>query len=365
MENVDSPRACKEVGKYQRKGMLAAGSSLGGLDLPRATRESLASIGNHGLSRSTWSNYRTAETMLRKCQGETGEDLELPLGTAQVLTFVDWLIHERGVKHRTIENYLAGIRQLHVVRGLSLPNLRAGVVGLVLTGKKNMETGRGKSGETEATRLPVTLNVMKLIKATVRKALWGKQGKLLMWAVCCLAFSGSFRVGELLAKEKEKFDPASTLLEEDVTVVSSSGGRKSVQVRVKWAKQDKAGQGFTVEVYETGSTICPVKALEKWWKTGPPRERGLPAFRETGGKAMTAKDFNKKLRELLGRHLDYKKGGITSHSFRGGVPSILGTLGYSDEEIKTVGHWSSRAFAHYTKLPRTRRRQMALDIKSF
>jgi hypothetical protein len=66
MENVDSPRACKEVGKYQRKGMLAAGSSMGGLDLPRATRERLASIGNHGLSRSTWSNYRTAETMLRR-----------------------------------------------------------------------------------------------------------------------------------------------------------------------------------------------------------------------------------------------------------------------------------------------------------
>jgi hypothetical protein len=242
MENVGSPRDCREVGKYQRKGMLAAGSSLGGLDLPRATRERLASIGNHGLSRSTWSNYRTAETMLRKCQGETGEDLELPLGTAQVLTFVDWLIHARGVKHRTIENYLAGIRQLHVVKGLSIPNLRAGVVGLVLTGKKNMETGREKSGETKATRLPVTLNVMKLIKATVRKALWGKQEKLLMWAICCLAFSGSFRVGELLAKEKEKFDPASTLLEEDVTIVSGPGGE---EICPGTSKMGKAGQGRT------------------------------------------------------------------------------------------------------------------------
>jgi hypothetical protein len=271
----------------------------------------------------------------------------------------------RKVKHRTIENYLAGIRQLHVVKGLDEPNLRAGVVGLVLTGKKNMETRARKVGEARGARLPVTLNVMKLIKATVKTAAWDKQEKLLMWAVCCLAFSGSFRIGELLAKESRRFDPASTLLEGEVAIVEGTGGKMSVQVQVKWAKQDKAGQGFAVEVYETGSAICPVRALQKWWAVEPPRERGLPAFREGGGNALTATVFNRKLKELLGKHLDYKKGGITSHSFRGGVPSILGALGYSDEEIKTVGHWSSRAFAQYTKLPRTRRRQMALDIKNF
>jgi hypothetical protein len=251
MENVNSPRACKEVGKYQGRGMLTAASSLGGPNLPKEARERLASIGNHGLARATWSNYRTAETMLWKCQADTGNKLELPLGMTQVLIFIDWLIRVRKVKHRTIENYLAGIRQLHVVKGLDAPNLRAGVVGLVLAGKKNMETGARKVGEAWGARLPVTLNVMKLIKATVKTAAWDKQEKLLMLAVCCLAFNGSFRIRELLAKESRRFDPASTLLEGEVAIVEGAGGKKSLQVQVKWAKQDKAGQGFAVEVYET------------------------------------------------------------------------------------------------------------------
>jgi hypothetical protein len=264
MGNVDSPRACREVGKYQRAGLVKASSCLSGLNIAEEAKERLAVIGNHGLAKATWSNYKTAEKMLKKCQSETGSNLEPPLDTAKVLTFVDWLIQVRKVKHRTIENYLAGIRQLHVIKSLEVPNLRAGLVGLVLTGKRNMETRERKMGARQGTRLPVTLNVMKLIKATVRKSQWEKQKKLLMWAVCCLAFSGSFRVGELLAKERWRFDPACTLLVEDIAIVAGAQGRRSVQVRVKWAKQDKEGKGFAVEVYETGSTCCPVKALQKW-----------------------------------------------------------------------------------------------------
>jgi hypothetical protein len=255
---------------------------------------------------------------------------------------------------------------MHVVRGMETPELRGGLVKLVLTGKKNMELKEKKAGgKNQGSRLPVTLNVMKLIKATVKIAAWEKQDKLLIWAVCCLAFSGSFRIGELLAEEERKFDPASTLLNKDMMLVEGSGGRRSIQVMVKWAKQEKTGAGFTVEVYETKTDICPVRAVEKWWASGPPREAELPAFRTRLGLALTRKKFNGKLKELLKEHVDYSAGSITAHSFRGGIPSMLGALGYSDEEIKTVGHWSSRAFTHYTKLPRTRRRQMALELDQF
>jgi hypothetical protein len=351
------------MGKYQARGMVTAVSGFGMLKLPTEMKERLVEISNYGLAKATWSNYKTAETMLLRCQAATGRNLELPLDAEKVLVFVDWLIQVRKVKYRTIENYLAGLRQLHIVLGMETPNLRNGLVNLVLTGRRNMEVREKKVGAAGSRRLPVTLNVMKLIKAAVKEADWGKGKKLLHWAVCCLAFNGSFRISEILATETGRFDPASTLLEEDLALAGQEG-EQVIQVRVKWAKQDRAGEGFTVEVFETRTDTCPVKALKKWWSSGPPRDKGMPAFRKDDGMSFTGKDFNRELRELLGGHINYQEGGITSHSFRGGVPSIMGSLGYTDEEIKKVGNWSSRAFEHYTKLPRTNRRQMALNIKN-
>lgn len=51
---------------------------------------------------------------------------------AKTLTFVDWLARVRKLKATTINSYLAGVRQLHVVRGLEPPLIRSGLVLLVL-----------------------------------------------------------------------------------------------------------------------------------------------------------------------------------------------------------------------------------------
>jgi hypothetical protein len=52
-----------------------------------------------------------------------------------------------------------------------------------------------------------------------------------------------------------------------------------------------------------------------------------------------------------------------THSFRIGIASMLGTLGYSDDDVKAVGRWSSRAFEEYLLLPRTKRMQIARQVK--
>jgi hypothetical protein len=88
----------------------------------------------------------------------------------------------------------------------------------------------------------------------------------------------------------------------------------------------------------------------------------LPAFRWSSGNPLTGKDFNKCLKDLLEKHFDYKKSNMSSHSFRRGMATLLGHIGYTDSEIQAVGRWSSRAFEDYIKLPRTKRLQMAREI---
>ena len=347
------------VGKYGRKGLMRK-EVFKGLQIPEEVKEALADLGNHGLSKSTWSNYRTAERMLLKCQKDRKRCMELPLGQEEVLIFVDWLVRDRKVKHGTVTSYLAGVRQAHVSRGMGVPVIRTDLVNLILAGKKNVER-MGNLRRESRTRLPVTLGVMKLLKATLREAEMNLQEKLLTWTVACIAFNGSFRIHELLAKEEKKFDPIFTLLEEDLGITAGEGGGV-ILVNVKWPKEEKNGREFTVEVFETGGPNCPVKALKKWWARDPPRQKGLPAFRKEDGTALTGRALNLTLKKLLGEHLDYGQGTVTTHSFRSGIPTLLGAAGFSDEDIMAVGRWSSRAFEQYVKLGRTKRREMAKAV---
>ncbi len=71
--------------------------------------------------------------MLKKCCLETNVNMEPPLSQNQILTFIDWLARVRGLKSKTIDSYLAGIRQLHIVTGLTAPVFRSDLVKLVLT----------------------------------------------------------------------------------------------------------------------------------------------------------------------------------------------------------------------------------------
>jgi hypothetical protein len=127
--------------------------------LPGDTAETLAELGNLGIAASTWSTYRTAKTMIKKCETDTSEDMSIPLNQRKILIFIDWLVKVRKVKASTINSYLAGIRQLHVVTGLEPPNLRSSLVKLVLKGIENRD-GIHKRQRKFVGRLPMTMNMM-------------------------------------------------------------------------------------------------------------------------------------------------------------------------------------------------------------
>jgi len=331
------------------------------MGIPEDTAEHLAELGNMGLTKATWSNYRTAERMLERCRRDTGERMELPLKQEQVLLFIDWLSRKRKAKHGTICSYLAGIRQLQIARGMGEGKIRSDLVNLVLAGKRNKDVQEKKKGRKG--RLPVTKAVMKLIKATLRKSSMSLERKRLVWAVCCLTFAGAFRIHEILAREERRFDPKWTLLNRDLKVVQDKEGKATMLVTVKWPKEDKVGKEIEVEVLESRTETCPVRAWRKWQQCTGRRKPDQPAFRLEDGRAFTGRKFNTILKRLLEDHIDYSQGSISAHSFRSGVTTELGRKGCTDEQLKEVGCWSSRAYEHYLKLPRTTRKSVARKIR--
>ena len=128
------------------------------------------------------------------------------------------------------------------------------------------------------------------------------------------------------------FDPISTLLAKDVTLHSLVEGGKPIEylaVHIKSLKEQKLSTGITVELFETGSEICPVSAFKKWRATsrltrGTAKQigRNKPLIRLEEGTNYTGKSFNSDLKKLLSPYLNYDHGKILSHSFRY-FPSLL------------------------------------------
>jgi hypothetical protein len=117
------------------------------LDIPQEVRNNLGKWGNMGLTQGTWSTYRTAERLWLTCMKDSRRKGELPAKEADVAVFVNWLIEKRGVKAGTINGYLSGLRQLHIVKGMEPPVIRSASMNLVLKGKKNSENIESRRGE--------------------------------------------------------------------------------------------------------------------------------------------------------------------------------------------------------------------------
>jgi len=235
--------------------------ALSSRNIPADVRQDLIRFGNNAVTQNTWSTYKTAQKLLVMCCDQHRMTLTLPVPEDTILVFIRWLAVTRGLRSGTISGYLAGIRQWHIASGLPNPNFRSELVNLILKGIHN-STNRLDRAEGRATRQPVTRDLMLLIRSRLRSWEAGAEARLLIWAVCCIALKGAFRSAELLARTGSFFDPAFTLLAEDVAVVQATNGEgelvKALQVLVKAPKEDKAGRATILDVYESRDGCCPV-----------------------------------------------------------------------------------------------------------
>ena len=323
-------------------------------------KDTLATWVNNSKANSTWSTYRTAERLILTCQKQEGKKFDWPMTNEDTLIFIYWLIEKRGVKVTSVNSYLAGARQLHISKGLEPPVLRTEIVKQALKGRAHMER---QLHRTTKQRLPMTMALMQLLKERTRLASMTTETKRMFWSMSTLMFFGAFRVSEVASQQESTFDPDHTLLTEDVKLRTTRQGA-TLEITLKCPKENKDGKPTVVDVFESGGALCPVTAFKKWIEQRTP-EQGLPLFRDETGTPVTARRFNTYLHTMLGDQAEKRGGTLTSHSFRAGITTIMGTMGYDDEDIKLVGRWSSRAFAIYMKGPRTQRASIAKKMKEW
>lgn len=254
------PIAVRGTTKYGDTGLFSE-DSFNGHTLTTGTKTLLARAANNSLDQATWSVYRTASNHLQNCQLMTRVDMSLPVNQEKVLVFIGWLLQERKVKAATAESYLSEICHLHICDGFDIPCIRPDIVKSVLSGTRNMEIAIKLISPTPS-RLSVTASVMQLLKLELVELPNVKQDIRLFWAVACIAFMGAFCIHELLARAESFYDPAFTLLQQDISLNQVSNDTKILQIKLKSPKEDRVGNFYIVDVYESKGDLCPIKAMK-------------------------------------------------------------------------------------------------------
>lgn len=334
------------------------------LGVPEVLAATVARAANFGIAASTWKTYSTAVRHISACSEDTGRNMSIPFSLADTLTFIGWLKLKRKVRSKTIKVYMAGLRMAHLCQGFNKVELGGDLVSHVLTGLEQEDRLRDKQmGKRD--RMPVTLNIMKSLRINLRKMQWTLGRKRLVWAVATMAFSGSFRVHELLSHVKNRFDPTSTLLMQDISnsVGEGDSKKKVLKVFLKSPKEAKGKEGVVVDLFETDSYLCPVLAMEKYLRSLTfTASKASPVFRTSQGQGYTGVAFNSDLKVVLRNVIDWDKSKLTSHSFRAGLATELAGLGYSDQDIMALGRWRSDAYLHYVKTARTKRMKVVEEV---
>ena len=307
------------------------------------------------IAEKTKSTYDTALRNVDKCEQDLKVSLDFPWDNRKTLIFVGWLI-KKDVCTGTIKSYLSGIQKSHVACGFDGLDYESPLVKEILVGHKNKHAQGGKKNEPTK-RLPATLKVLRFLKSRIKTSNLSVHEKITVWAACTVSFYGALRPSEALSKYENFFDPSFTLCKQDVTLCTE-GEVESLHLNIKHSKTNKTGIDETVIIYATNTDSCPIRAVKKLLILNKDVPSSYPFFSADSGKPLSQRRFNSILKDLT---KDFIKGGtISGHSFRIGVTSLLAKKGFSDEDLKKVGRWSSRAFKFYIRLSRTNRHSMAV-----
>jgi hypothetical protein len=142
----------------------------------------------------------------------------------------------------------------------------SGPVGAVFAARVLVGVGRSRLGcghQSGGVRLPVTIALLRDIRRELERSAHPK--RLVLWAVCCTAIFGFFRLGELLLTRQSKFDSRLHLSWGDMAVndpqaSSSTSGSQRQTSLAKVQISFSAGQGVT-------SVVLSYRETDQWSDT--------------------------------------------------------------------------------------------------
>ena len=345
---VERPKYGQLLGGFRR-------STVRRLSLPIELEALAVELCNASLATSTWRCYNVAERAALRCERETGVDMTPPWGEAQSVAFATHCV-QRNLASSTIRQYISGIKAAHLRVGHDVGGFEGAILRAVMKGRSNTEAPRKQ-------KVPMSPGLMMVLREKIKLSRMAPGDKTVLWAVVACLYNGSLRGGEIMGEKEGSYDPANTMMGEDVVIKKArcedGTWKKFVLMKVKNPKELRGLKTVDVEMFENNSFMCPVRAVERAMKYA---REGRPFASLTNGIIITKPWLNRILKGALSECIDYEVNTVSSHSFRSGLASAMARAGYSDQEIQRQGRWASDAFLRYLKLGRSTRIQQQQEL---
>ena len=319
-------------------------------DTPQHLRDLAGKLFNASIARTTAKQHTTLANHVSHLEQALGREISFPLCPTDYNLLLTFLM-SKGLNSNTIKSYMSGTKRMAMARGVQSPAPQPELAKTILKGYENLQRNPVKA-VLSANHRPVSIHFLRLLGHACNKFWEGDDfDKLSFWVVCLLAFWGSLRIGELLGQSVSSFSPTSDLLGSDVLHMSETSF-------ALWIRDPKVSKqyGDVVEIWSIPELpdINPFSAFATFWNLRQKKEfpNSSPLFMRAGGDILTASQFNTCLQSLISHYpteLQLSTNRWTGHSFRSGLPTLLQSIGFSEDQIKTWGRWSSSAFQTYTK----------------
>ena len=127
--------------------------------------------------------------------------------------------------------YLAGVHLFHIENEFPDPTKEAPLLHYLCTAIRCSDTHKARK------RHPITLPLLRTIKAELSQSSLPSRDKLMYWAAFVLAFYGFLRASEYTAPTASCFDPRVHLSVKDITVCP-----ESITLHLKRSKTDRFGK---------------------------------------------------------------------------------------------------------------------------
>jgi hypothetical protein len=149
------------------------------------------------LSTSSWNRFNSA----LNCAKSYGS-FSWPMDITFLRNFTSWALSSRGLSPQTVNIYLSDLKLAHKLRNLDSSQFDDFFIKSMLKGAERLLL---YSTICKRTRLVLTYPLLRLLGNEIAVSDWSDDSKRTFWTTCCLAFFGSFRLGEILSPSESNF----------------------------------------------------------------------------------------------------------------------------------------------------------------
>jgi hypothetical protein len=297
------------------------------------------------LATASWNRHTAAINSLTKFLCRKNLPLSWPIDLEVIRGYVSWALSVQNMSPNSVLVYLSDIKLAHKLRSQACSFENDFFISAMIKGAKNLNL---YSNIFKPAKFVMTFPLLKILGHEIASSGWSEESKTVTWAACCIAFFGSFRLGEILPNEKNGLQETLTW---DRVHFSDSG---SAIINIRFPKAMKKPQGDFVDIFKIGDcSFCPFSALSRLAAISSSNIASNKAvFSFPNGNPLSAKNLVSSVQGLLAKHIGTSALQLSGHSFRAAIPAALANNPSlaSDQEIMIWGRWSSDSYKSYTRL---------------